>query len=116
MSPPQEPADGTESPYEALETVIRRELELVTARDFERLPAVKRERAAIVKLIAPVTPPPEARAALERCLALQGQIAAELSRVRSAIVRDLARVRQGHRAAEGYAPVRAAHRRIATSA
>src|SRR5579875_3232329 len=108
--------DSPAAPYEALEASIRRELELVCARDFERLPAVKRERAAIVKLIAPVTPPPEARPALERCLALQGQIAAELSRVRSSIVRDLARVRQGHRAAEGYAPVRAAHRRIATSA
>ena len=107
---------GPQSPYEALETVIRRELELVTAREFDRLPAVKRERAAIVKVIAPMTPPPEARPALERCLALQDQIAAELGRVRSAIVRDLTRVRQGHRAAAGYAPVRAGHRRIATSA
>lgn len=104
------------APYEALEAVIRRELELVAMRDFERLPALKRERAAIVKLIAPVTPPPEARGALERCLALQGQIAAELGRVRSAIVRDLARVRQAHRAAAGYAPARAPHRRIVTSA
>jgi hypothetical protein len=108
--------DGETSAYEALEAVIRRELELVATRDFERLPAIKRERAAIVKLIAPVTPPAEARDALERCLALQGQIAAELSRVRSAIVRDLARVRQAHRAAAGYAPVRPPHRRIATSA
>jgi hypothetical protein len=104
------------SPYEALEAVIRRELELVAARDFDGLAAVKRERAAIVKLIAPVAPPPEAHAALERCLALQGQIAAELGRVRSAIVRDLARVRQAHRAAAGYAPVRASHRRVLTSA
>ncbi|HEY3774842.1 MAG TPA: hypothetical protein VGL69_17700 [Solirubrobacteraceae bacterium] len=107
---------GAVSPYEALEATIRRELEIVTAGDFGRLPAIKRERAAIVKLIAPVAPPPEARGALERCLALQGQIAAELGRVRSAIVRDLARVRQAHRAAAGYAPARAPHRRIATSA
>jgi hypothetical protein len=104
------------APYEALEEAIRRELELVTAREFDRLPAVKRERAAIVKLIAPMAPPPEARPALERCLVLQGQIAAELGRVRSAIVRDLARVRTAHRAAAGYAPARAPHRRIATSA
>jgi hypothetical protein len=108
--------DSPAAPYEALEAVIRRELELVAARDFDRLPAIKRERAAIVKLIAPVAPPPEARAALQRCQALQGQIAAELGRVRSAIVRDLARVRQAHRAAEGYAPARAPQRRIATSA
>jgi hypothetical protein len=112
MSAFQSPA----APYEALEAVIGRELELVTARDFDGLLAVKRERAAIVKLIAPVSPPPEARAALERCLSLQGQIAAELGRVRSAIVRDLARVRQAHRTAAGYAPARAPHRRIATSA
>ena len=108
--------DSPAAPYVALEASIRRELELVTAREFERLPAVKRERAAIVKLIAPVAPPPEARAALERCLALQGQIAAELGRVRSAIVRDLARVRPARRAAAGYAPARASHQRIATSA
>jgi hypothetical protein len=108
--------DSPAAPYEALEAAIRRELELVCARDFERLPAVKRERAAIVKLIAPVAPPPEAHAALERCLNLQGQIAAELGRVRSSIVRDLARVRTARRAAAGYAPARAAHRRILTSA
>lgn len=107
---------GTASAYEALEAVIRRELELVSARDFDRLPAVKRERAAIVKLITLLAPPPEAQPALERCLALQGQIAAELGRVRSAIVRDLARVRQARRAATGYAPPRPAHRRVATSA
>src|SRR5579875_3284470 len=112
MSRPDTPA----APYEELETVIRRELELVVSRDFDRLAAVKRERAAIVKLIAPVAPPPEARPALERCLALQGQIAAELGRVRSSIVRDLARVRQARRTAAGYAPVRAPHRRIVTSA
>ena len=109
-------AGSDASPYAALEAVIRRELELVAARDFDRLPAVKRERAAIVKLLAPVAPPPEAQAALERCLALQGQIAAELGRVRSAIVHDLARVRQARRAAAGYAPVRPPHRHIATSA
>jgi len=104
------------SAYAALEAVIRRELELIAARDFERLPAVKRERAAIVKLIAPTAPPPEARATLERCLALQDQIAHELGRVRSAIVQDLARVRQARRAATGYAPVRATHSRVLTSA
>ncbi len=108
--------DPPAAPYEALEASIRRELELVCARNFERLPAVKRERAAIVKLIAPVAPPPEARAALERCLALQGQIAAELGRVRSSIVRDLARVRTARRTAAGYAPARAEHQRILTSA
>ncbi|HTU29377.1 MAG TPA: hypothetical protein VMF07_08355 [Solirubrobacteraceae bacterium] len=104
------------APYEALEATIRRELELVVARDFDRLAAVKRERAAIVKLIAPVAPPPEARAALERCLDLQAEIAAELGRVRSAIVRDLARVRTARRAAAGYAPAHASHRRVLTSA
>lgn len=95
---------GHGSPYEALEAVIRRELELVAARDFQGLAAVKRERGAIVKLIAPHAPPAEARAALQRCLALQHEIAAELGRVRGAIVRDLAQVRQAHRAAAGYAP------------
>jgi len=110
-------AGGAVSPYEALEAVIRRELELVAARDFDGLSALKRERGAIVKLIAPTTPPPEARAALERCLALQGQIAAELGRVRSTIVRELSQVRQAHRAAAGYAPAGSpARRRIATSA
>ena len=104
------------APYEALEAVIRRELELVATRDFERLPALKRERAEIVKLIAPVAPPPEARASLARGRALQLQPAAALARVRSAIVRDLARVRQAQRAAAGYAPARAPHRRIVTSA
>jgi hypothetical protein len=110
------PHSSAGAPYEALEAVIRRELELVASRDFERLPAVKRERAAVVRLIAPAAPPPEARAALEQCLALQEQIADELGRARSAIVHDLARVRQAQRAAAGYAPVRPAHRRVLTSA
>ncbi len=109
-------SDSPAAPYEALEAVIRRELELVAARDFDRLPAVKRERSAIVKLIAPVTPPPEARATLQRCLALQHQIAAELGRVRSAIVRDLGQLRQAQRAAASYAPVAPARRRLTTSA
>lgn len=109
-------ADSPVACYEALEAVIRRELELVRARDFDRLSAVKRERAAIVKLIAPMAPVPEARPALERCLALQGQIAAELGRVRTAIVRDLARVRQARRAAAGYAPARPPHQRVVASA
>lgn len=102
--------------YEALEAVIRRELELVAARDFEGLAAVKRERGAIVKLIAPVTPPPEARATLERCLALQHEIAAELGRVRGAILHELGQLRQAHRAAAGYAPATAPRSRIAASA
>jgi hypothetical protein len=109
-------AGGGVSPYEALEAVIRRELALVTARDFEGLSALKRERGAIVKLIAPTTPPPEARATLERCLVLQGQIAAELGRVRGTIVRELSQVRQARRAAAGYAPAASPRRRIAASA
>ncbi|HLI60892.1 MAG TPA: hypothetical protein VKV21_14620 [Solirubrobacteraceae bacterium] len=113
---PREEADRPEAPYEALEAVIRRELQLVAARRFDRLPAIKRERAAIVKLIAPLSPPPEAQPALERCLQLQREIAAELGTARAQVVRDLRRVRQARRAAAGYAPVHAARPRVVTSA
>jgi hypothetical protein len=109
-------SDAAPASYEALEAVIRRELAAVAARELEHLPAIKRERAWIVKRLAPGTPPADARAALERCLTLQDQVAAELQVVRGAIVEDLARVRQARRAAAGYAPVRAAHPRVATSA
>jgi hypothetical protein len=104
------------APYEELATAIERELALVPTRDFAAIAVVKRERGAIVKRL-PRTPPPEARAALERCRRGQDQIAIELYRVRDVILRELHQVGHARRAAHGYAPAVVPRRaRISASA
>lgn len=104
------------APYEALESVIRRELALVVLRDFDAIPAVKRERGAIVMGLGAV-PPPEARRVLERCLELEHAIARELRAVREDVLRSLEQVRRARRAADGYAPAApAAPQRVSASA
>lgn len=101
--------------YEALGAIAERELALVADRDFDGLAELKRERAAVERAL-PATPPASARAALERCLALQQRVRIELTRVREAILIELGQVRHGQRAAAGYAPARRRVMRVDASA
>ncbi len=102
-------------PYETLAGIVERELALVADRDFDGLAELTRERAALQRTL-PATPPATARATLQRCLLLSQRGAVELSRVREAILIELAQVRHGQRAAAGYAPARRPVRRIDASA
>jgi hypothetical protein len=89
--------------YEALASLIERELELVADRDFDGLRELASERAALVRSMPP-TPPASARDALLRCDGLQKRVGAELARVREAILLELRQVRLAHRTAAGYRP------------
>jgi hypothetical protein len=103
------------NPYEALASLIERELELVAERDFEGLAELKHQRGALERTL-PATPPPSARDALQRCHALHQRVRVELLRVREAILIELGQVRHGQRAAAGYAPARNRVLRIDASA
>jgi hypothetical protein len=108
MSPPT-------APYEALASLLERELELVAAREFDSLAELKRERAALERTL-PARPPASARDTLQRCMALQQRVRVELLRVRESILIELGQVRQGQRAACGYAPARRRVLRVDASA
>jgi hypothetical protein len=103
------------NPYEALASLIERELKLVAERDFEGLAELKEQRGTLERTL-PGTPPASARDALQRCDALQQRVHIELLRVREAILIELGQVRHGQRAAAGYAPARNRVLRIDASA
>ncbi|MGZ4166282.1 MAG: hypothetical protein ACXVRW_07800 [Solirubrobacteraceae bacterium] len=92
-------------PYEALASLIERELQLVSERSFDELQALREVRAELQDSL-PATPPESARATLERCRQLTKRVEIELLRGREALLLELGRVRQAQRAADGYAPVR----------
>jgi hypothetical protein len=91
------------APYEALASLIERELQLVSERSFDELQVLKEIRAELQASLPP-TPPEAARATLERCRQLTKRVEIELLRVREALLLELGRVRQAQRAADGYAP------------
>jgi hypothetical protein len=105
----------TVDPYEALASLIERELELVAARDFDGLHELSAERAALVRTMPPA-PPASARDALLRCHGLQTRVGVELARVREAIVLELRQVRLAQRTAAGYRPAVAHTPHIVASA
>ena len=90
-------------PYEALAALLESELALIVDRDFERVAALNDERAALVRMMAPV-PPASARDALLRCDGLQKRVTVELGRVRESILTELSQVRLAQRTAAGYRP------------
>ncbi len=106
------PATGS---YERLADLIESELELIIERRFEELPRLHAARTALVALL-PAVPPASARAALERCVALNRQVRAELLRARATALDALCEVRRGQRAARGYAPFRSRPSRVSTNA
>jgi hypothetical protein len=101
--------------YGQLAALIERELQLVAERRFDELPALTQARADLQASL-PATPPMTAGRELERCALLHRRVEIELRRVREAILRELAGVRQAQRAADGYAPMRVGGRRVSAQA
>jgi hypothetical protein len=91
------------SGYEALADLALRELELVSAGAMERLPDLEAQRHALVSAL-PDTPPPTARAALERTAAVQAQITAMLEQRMRQTGADLRKLNHGRTAVRGYTP------------
>jgi hypothetical protein len=102
-------------PYEALASLIERELELVSQRRFDELRDLKVTRRALEQSFPP-TPPASARPVIERCRLLQTRVEIELLRVREALLIELEQVRRAQRAADGYAPVMQRRPRVHVSA
>jgi hypothetical protein len=91
------------SGYEALAELAQRELELVSAGAIEAPPELHARRQALVAAL-PGTPPPAARAALERAAALQAQITAILDDRMQQTGAALRKLTRGRTAVRGYAP------------
>jgi hypothetical protein len=98
-------SDSPQAPYEQLLALGVCELELAREGRLEALAACQQVRSELMRLL-PDTPPPEARAALERCLAVERHLEAELGRARAAVLEALGELRRAQRAAEGYTPLR----------
>lgn len=90
-------------PYEALASLIERELELVGQRRLDELDPLRQTRAALERAL-PAVPPAQAGPALERCRILHKRVEIELLRVSDVLLLELAQVRRAQRAAKGYAP------------
>ena len=89
--------------YAELAALAERELELVSAGDFDELPALQRERDALVASL-PDTPPAAARPSLERAAQLQERVSAALSGAIADVGGEIDRVERGRTAVRGYAP------------
>lgn len=99
MTPPEQ------APYEQLLALGICELELAREGRLEALAACQEARAELMRAL-PEIPPPEAREALERCLAIERHLEQELKRARAAVLEALTELRRAQRAAEGYTPLR----------
>jgi hypothetical protein len=103
------------APYEALASLLERELQLVSERNFDELAEIRRVQDALQSSL-PATPPAVAAATLYRCVQLHKRVEIELLRVREVLLSELGRVQHGQRAASGYAPMRSNGRRVAATA
>lgn len=95
----------TAEPYEALASLIERQLQLVGERRFDELENLDRVVAEL-RAALPQTAPASARPALERAAKLNKRVEIEIQRVREALLLELGQVHQALRAADGYAPKR----------
>lgn len=102
-------------PYEALASLIERQLQLVGERRFDELRTLDLIREELLEAL-PDAPPAAARHSLERCSQLHKRVEIELLRVREMLLLELGQVQRAQRAAHGYAPVRRDGRRIVASA
>ena len=107
--------DRSPEPYEALASLIERQLQLVGERRFDELRTLDLVRDALLDEL-PETPPAAATDALERCSRLHKRVEIELLRVREMLLLELSQVQRAQRAAHGYAPRRRDGLRIVASA
>lgn len=107
--------DPSTEPYEALASLIERQLQFVGERRFDELRTLDLIRDELLHAL-PDTPPPSAREALERCTRLHKRVEIELLRVREMLLLELSHVQRAQRAAHGYAPRRRDGLRIVASA
>jgi hypothetical protein len=89
------------APYEALAQLGELELELIGEGRVEELPELWQARDALLATL-PQTPPPAARAALERCALMQKRIRIEIVRCQEEVLRELAKVHRAQRMARAY--------------
>ena len=97
--------DTPQAPYERLLALGICQLELARDGRLTELAACQAARAELMSSL-PASPPPAARAALERCALVEDQLAVELQGARQAALAALGNLRRAQRAAEGYTPVR----------
>ena len=89
--------------YEALAELAERELELVSAGEMERLPALRERRSTLLASLPP-KPPATARPALERTAALQARVTEVLQQRLQETGAELRRLTHGRTAMRGYRP------------
>ena len=107
--------DLSTEPYEALASLIERQLQYVGERRFDELRTLDLVRDELLNAL-PDTPPIAARDVLERCSQLHKRVEIELLRVREMMLLELSHVHRAQRAARGYAPRRRDGLRIVASA
>jgi hypothetical protein len=107
--------DPSTEPYEALASLIERQLQYVGERRFDELRSLDLIRDELLNAL-PDTPPTAAGEALERCSRLHKRVEIELLRVREMLLLELSVVQRSQRAAHGYAPLRRDGLRIVASA
>jgi hypothetical protein len=107
--------DPSTEPYEALASLIERQLQFVGERRFDELRTLDLIRDELLRAL-PDTPPASARESLERCSRLHKRVEIELLRVREMLLLELSVVQRAQRAAHGYAPQRRDGLRIVASA
>jgi hypothetical protein len=98
-------SDSPQAPYERLLALGICQLELAREGRLTELAACQSARAELMSTL-PATPPPEARAALERCLLVEQHLETELRQARQSTLAALGELRRAQRAATGYTPVR----------
>lgn len=108
-------SESAQAPYEQLLTLGICELELAREGRIEELLACQERRAELIASL-PAEPPPDAREALERCLAIERRLEHELGAARGVVLEALAELRRALRAAEGYTPLRDRLRLVSTDA
>jgi DNA-binding SARP family transcriptional activator len=94
-----------DAPYERLLALAICELELARTGRLDALASCQEAKQALMASL-PAVPPPDARSALERCLAIERQLENELRSAREGVLEALSSLRQAQRAAAGYTPVR----------
>jgi hypothetical protein len=107
--------DPSTEPYEALASLIERQLQYVGERRFDELRTLDLIREELLNAL-PDTPPTAAGDVLLRCSRLHKRVEIELLRVREMLLLELGVVQRSQRAAHGYAPRRRDGLRIVASA